>query len=166
MFYLRVDDSRPDIIFENVDLHNLAEVHSVAGGMRFQRVPEEVRQQINESAQMRVLQPDNCEIRFVTNGSESKVTLSSEGETDVTVFYGTYDGRDRYIIGREPTTISLVPQERLLNLDRKWWAGQPFSPHLRHLSLRTRLRRLYSGADRLGHRIPRAVSEHAGVSHG
>ena len=118
------------MIYENVELHNVAEIQPVNGGARLQRVPEDVRKHLNKGAQMRVLQPDNCEIRFVSDSLETHVTLSSEGETDVTVFHGTFDGRERYIIGRKPTTIRLCPQNRLQKLDRRWWEDQPFSPRV------------------------------------
>lgn len=121
------------MIYENVELHNVAEIYPVNGGMRLQRVPEDVRQHLNERAQMRVMQPDNCEIRFVSDSVESFVTLSSEDETDVTVFHGTFDSRERYTIGREPTTIRLYPQDRLQRLDRCWWENLPFSPNVRRV---------------------------------
>ena len=127
------------MIYENVQLHNVAETQSVGGGARLQRVPEEVRTQLNEAAQMRVLQPDNCEIRFVSDSVESHVTLSSEGETDVTIFYGTFDGRERHTIGRQPTTLCIRPQDRLQKLDRRWWGDQPRAHHrsASHLAGRT-----------------------------
>ena len=40
------------MIFENVELHNVAEVRRANGGMRLQRVPEDVRLQLNEGAQI------------------------------------------------------------------------------------------------------------------
>ncbi|MBD3180851.1 hypothetical protein GF312_01065 [Candidatus Poribacteria bacterium] len=99
------------MIFENVELHNIAEVQPVEGknGVRLQRVPESVRVNLNEGAQMRVLQPDNGEIRFVSNGSPVKVVLSSTGETDVTLFYGDFDGRQRFVVGGEPIIIQVGP---------------------------------------------------------
>ena len=121
------------MIFENVELHNVAEIRPVAGGMRLQRVPEDVRRQLNDVAQIRVLQPANGEIRFVSDAAETQVTLSSEGETSVAVFYGPFDGRERHTIGREPTTIRLALPERLQKLERRWWRNQPFSPHVRRL---------------------------------
>ncbi len=121
------------MIYGNVELHNVAETQPVNGGARLQRVPEDVRKHLNEVAQMRVLQPDNCEIRFVSDSVESHITLSSEGETDVTIFHGTFDGRERYIIGRQPTTIRLCPEDRLRKLDRRWWGDQPFAPSVRRV---------------------------------
>ncbi len=116
------------MLCDNFELHNVAATTPVSGGLRLQRVPEKVRKELNESAQMRVLQPDNCEIRFVGNHEESRVTLSSEGKTDISVFYGVFDGRDRYTIGPVPTTIRLRLPERLRELDRRWWKDQPFAP--------------------------------------
>ena len=72
-----------------VELHNVAETRLAAGGVSLQRVPETVRSQLNPSAQMRVRQPDNVEIRFVCEGPV-RVTLSSEGETDAVVFLGRW----------------------------------------------------------------------------
>jgi hypothetical protein len=121
------------MIYDDVELHNVAGIQPVNGGVRLQRVPEDVREHLEEGAQMRVMQPDNCEIRFVSDSAESHVTLSSEGETDVTVFNGTFDERARYTIGQEPTTIRLCPQDRVQRLDRKWWKDQPFAPNVRRV---------------------------------
>ncbi len=121
------------MIFENVELHNVAEIRSVGGGVRLQRVPEVVRSALNEGAQMRVLQPDNCEIRFVSEAPESYVTLSSEGETDVTVFYGAFDTRERCVLGPQPTRLRVGVEDRLQRVDRRWWQDQPFSPHVRRI---------------------------------
>ena len=129
-----------NVIYENVELHNVAEIQPVNGGARLQRVPEDVRKHLNEAAQMRVLQPDNCEVRFSSDSVESHVTLSSEGETDVTVFHGTFDSRERHIVGRQPTTICLCPPDRLQQLGRRWWEDQPFAPSVRRVVLGGRRR--------------------------
>ena len=121
------------MIYDNVELHNVAEVRPVNGGARLQRVPEDVRQHLNEAAQMRVLQPDNCELRFVSASPETLVTLSSEEESDVAVFHGVFDGRERHILGPQPTTLRICPQERLRQLDRRWWQDQPFAPQVERL---------------------------------
>jgi len=118
------------VIHENVELHNVAELRPAGGGLRPQRVPEEVRLQLNEAAQQRVLQPDNCELRFVCESGDARVTLSSEGQTEVTVFYGTFDARRRHLVGREPVTISQPGPERLKDLDRRYWKDLPFAPQV------------------------------------
>ena len=145
------------MIYENVELQNVAETQRVGGGARLQRVPEMVRRELNEAAQMRVLQPDNCEIRFVSDSSESEVTLSSEGESDVTIFYGTFDGRERHLVGPEPVTIRLSPPDRLRKLDRCWWDNQPFSPGVRRVIFGSRRRDpvILHGVEGRGIRQPR-----------
>jgi hypothetical protein len=122
------------MIHENIELYNTAETFSSAtGGIGIQRVPEAIRRELNPVAQMRVRQPENCEIRFVSDSLESSVTLSSEGVADVTVFYGSFDGQDRYTIGQQPTTIPLQPPKRLQQLKQRWWRDHAFSPHVRRL---------------------------------
>lgn len=121
------------MIYQNIELHNVAGIQPVKRGVRIQRVPEDVRKHLEEAARMRVMQPDNCEIRFVSSSAETYVTLSSEGKTNVTIFNGSFDERTRYTIGPEPTTIRLCPQNRLQKLDRKWWKDQPFSPKVRRV---------------------------------
>ena len=98
------------MIYSNVELHNVAEAVPVGDGVRFLRVPENVQQHLNPVAQMRVTQPDCCEIRFKADGPV-KVTLSSEGFTKVTPFFGVFDSRTRFMVrycwtGRGPGTAS------------------------------------------------------------
>ena len=90
------------MIHDCVELHNVAELHYEArrGGHRLQRVPEVVRNALNPGAQLCVLQPDNAEIRYVASGP-SKVTLSSHGQTRVSVFFGAFDSYQR---DRRPRT--------------------------------------------------------------
>jgi len=118
-----------------VELHNVAEVLPLpAGGARLLRAPESLRAAVNETAQMRLLQPDNCEVRFVCDWSKpAYVTVSSEGQTGAELFYGCFDARERWTIGREPTTLRIAPGERIRRLDRRWWADMPFAPCVRRI---------------------------------
>jgi len=123
------------MIHGNVELHNVAEVTPAAGGgVRLQRMPEAVRLKLNPGAQMRTLQPDNAEIRFVSNGP-ARVTLASEGQTDVTVFHGVFDGRQRVVATQQPATVHVSTPGRLGQLDRAYWSEQPFAPQVVRLVL-------------------------------
>jgi hypothetical protein len=129
------------MMYENVELHNVAEVRRVDGSaVRLQRVPEDVRLKLNDGAKMRMLQPDNAEIRFLSDGPQTRVTLSSEGETDVALFHGTFDGRQRFVISREPTTVEVQPHPQLAQLDPSYWRDLPFSPGVFRLVLGGRRR--------------------------
>jgi lysophospholipase L1-like esterase len=125
------------MIYKNVEPHNVAEVQHVpqSEGVRLQRVPESVRCTLNEGAQMRMLQPDTTEIRFLAEGPTCRVTLSSEGQTRVTVFHGLFDGRQRFIIGSVPQTIEITLPDRLQQLDRAYWREMAFSPRVYRLIL-------------------------------
>jgi len=117
------------MIHDNIELHNVGDVQSVPGvaGLRLQRVPEQVRRHLNEAAQMRMLQPDNIEIRFVAEGT-ARLTLSSEGESKATVFCGLFDYMQRFMIGPEPQTLELDINPSLAELDQAYWADMSFSP--------------------------------------
>ncbi len=123
------------MIYENVEFHNVAEVQSSKQhpGVRLQRVPEQVRLKLNPGAQMRMLQPDGMEIRFLFDGPCCRVTLSSEGETKVTVFHGLFDGRQRFLIGRQAQTIEINRPVLLDKLRSK--EKMAFSPMVTRLLL-------------------------------
>ena len=119
------------MIFKNLEFHNVGELRAVPDGRgwRLQRVPENVRLALNEGAQMRVLQPDACEIRFTADGP-SRLTLSSEGQTKVTVFCGLFDSRQRFLIGPQPQTIEIATPETLAQLAPTYCRDMAFSPRV------------------------------------
>jgi len=131
------------MIYENVELHNVADIKTISdhGGIRLQRVPENVRLKLNQGAQMRMLQPDNAEIRFLSDGEVTPITLSSEGQTDVTLFYGVFDGRQRFVVTKKPITINIpLPSLQLRELDSQYWSNLAFSPRVFRLILGGRRR--------------------------
>lgn len=125
------------MIYKNVELHNIEEVTQVPGkdGVRLQRVPESVRVHLNEGAQWRMLQPDSAEIRFLADSPTTRITLSSEGETKATVFFGLFDGRQRFVIGAVPQTIEITYSENLAQLEHSLWDKMSFSPRVIRLIL-------------------------------
>lgn len=120
------------MIYENVELHNVAEVRSVPGrdGVRLQRCPESVRTALNEAAQIRMLNPDTAELRFIADSPTCRITLSSEGQTRATVFHGLFDSRQKFIIGNDPQTIEVAMPGSLLALDEAYWREMSFSPRV------------------------------------
>lgn len=119
------------MIHEHVELHNVASVRYEAShdGNVLQRVPESVRRELNPAAQLCMLQPDNAEIRYIANGP-SQVTLSSYGTTRVSVFFGTFDSNVRALIGSNPQTIDIVPNDILEKLPSRYTSEMPFSPRV------------------------------------
>ena len=125
------------MILQHVELHNIAEARPIAGryGLRLQRVPENVRLCLNDKAQERMLSPACAEIRFVSESPTTRLTLSSEGVTDVVPFFGVFQARQRFTIGQEPQTISVTMPDRLPHLDPALCTGMPFTPHVVRLML-------------------------------
>lgn len=120
------------MIHSNVELHNIAEARSIPEreGVRLQRVPEDVRLKLNPGAQNRMLSPANAEIRFVSEGHDVRITLSSEDATSMVVFYGAFQSNERYTITRETTTIELTRPDRLRLLPPDFSEEMPFSHHV------------------------------------
>ena len=119
------------MIYQNVELHNVAEVRPVAsGGVRLQRVPEQVRLGLNEKAQERVLNPDCAEIRFLSDGPVARIALSSEEMTEAILFHGDFQSPGRITISQEVQTIEVTTPERLLMLDASFREQMAFSPRV------------------------------------
>ncbi len=108
------------MIHDNVEFHNVAELREVEGrdGLRVQRVPEDVRLCLNTGAQERMLSPAGSEIRFVSAGNKVNVTLSSPGgSAEVIPFFGPFQGKERFQIGKEPKTLELTYPDRLKSIE-------------------------------------------------
>lgn len=145
------------MIYQNVELHNIAEVKTIPGweGVRLQRVPEDMRVKLNPGAQERYLNPDGGEIRFVCDGEKAVVTLSSAEETDVIIFNGLFQAQ-KIKLTKEKQEIELSIPERLAKLDKKYWKDMPFSPNVYRLVLGGPLRSsiFFHGAEGEGLKPP------------
>ncbi len=127
------------MIHDNVEFHNVGELRKVEGlaGLRVQRVSEDVRLCLNARAQERMLSPAGSEIRFVSEGDQVNVTLSSPGgSAEVIPFFGPFQGQGRFHIGKEPKTLKLTYPERLKTIEPDALRGQPFSRDVWRLTLR------------------------------
>lgn len=100
---------------DDVEFHNVAELQAVEGadGLRPQRVPESIREGLNETARERVRLPSNVELRFVADGPATVTLSCPTGESEATVFYGPFQGRETFHLDDEPTEITVEPHERL-----------------------------------------------------
>ena len=110
------------MLYKNALLHGIGEIRQLpdSTALRLQRVPESVRDGLEDPARAKVLNPGGAEIRFVLGvdgkrRATCRVTLSSdEGEGTVQLFNGTFDRRDAfYTIGSEPITIEVTMPDDL-----------------------------------------------------
>jgi len=129
----RSKPGRGNMQYENVILHNTEEANEVEGrdGLRLQRVPESVRVELNPSAQEKMLNPDNAEIRFRLRSGPVKLTLSSEGHTDAVVLFGQFQANGEFVrLTDQKQTIEITLPERLAQLDPQHCEGMTFNPRV------------------------------------
>jgi len=97
--------------YRNLELHNINDVREAAwppNTYRLQRLPEDVRLQLNEGAQGRALSASNAEIRFVCEGPFKVHLRTPNGEDRFQVAFGPFLWRDFPIsdclveVGRPP----------------------------------------------------------------
>ncbi len=124
------------LIHDNIGFHNVAELHDDGDGLRLQRVPELVRQQLNENAAARMLAAAGTEIRFVSTADRICITLSATGDAELIPFFGPLQGKERFQIPAERTIFEIERPERLKMMDERTQTGLWFSPDVWRLTLR------------------------------
>jgi len=124
------------MIYQNVEFHNVAETFQApGGGLGLLRVPQSVREHLNEGAKYRVAQPAGAEIRFVSDGPV-KVTLSCPQEPALAViFFGGFRHGAPITIGREKQTIDIPPMDRFDEILAEVKQDMPFSHRVRRVML-------------------------------
>lgn len=102
--------------YDNISFHNVEDLCRVEGrqGLRIQRVPEDLRAQINEGSQHMMLSPTaNVELRFILESDVVEIVLSKSGGVPLKmiVFWGEHQTLEQYEIQEEVTIISLKVNE-------------------------------------------------------
>ena len=120
------------MIHGSVELHNVAELRDMEdGGVRFQRVPEDVRLGLNEHAQERMLDVVGSEIRFVIENGSATVDLHAvSAETCAQVFYGDFQSGRIEMIGPERKSLTIEPPAWFMSLDPEQLGRLSFSPRV------------------------------------
>lgn len=136
------------MIYDNVLLHNVEEIIPVDGGVRLQRIPENIRIQLNERAQERMRCARGMEIRFLSEDDTVKVRLMAEnGRCEIIPFIGGFQTPAEYRISAgEEAVIELKYPDRLKQLDTSKLPAMPFSTRLWRLTL-TGERVIYKGIE-------------------
>lgn len=125
------------MIHDCIEFHNVAELFlDEKEGLRLQRVPESVRQHLNDRAQMKMLAAAATEIRFAADGDRVTVRLSSEEGCELIPFFGPLQGKDRIRIEPEARDIEITVPERFEDVDLSAFGGSAFSTNVWRLTLR------------------------------
>ncbi|WP_168735942.1 GDSL-type esterase/lipase family protein [Cohnella fermenti] len=118
--------------YEQVELHNVVAVENnqLCPGLLLQRFPETVRASMSERGRFISQQASGCEIRFVTEANQFRLSLSSvEGSGDVMIFQGDYFHSHHSLSGSDGA-IKTIHLENKLNpagIDPAAMTGQRFS---------------------------------------
>jgi lysophospholipase L1-like esterase len=126
------------MIYDNVELHNVVATVAVPGkpGVRMQRVPDDVRQHLNELANHIALSPTSCEVRFVTDALAPRVTLHSDTHHEfVHVAQGDFLQNEVMIEPGETKTIELQASEDLRRMVQVDAGRTAFAPTVWRLRL-------------------------------
>lgn len=108
------------MIYENVELHNIAEtVETWNGGRELRRVPESVRSALNDGAKERSRAATNAEIRFTCSGP-ARVRLSSAGASHYYVAHGDFIEQTPYPLTTSPMTIEVSIPDGLRRLKDRY----------------------------------------------
>lgn len=131
------------MIYQNVKLHNVAELMTDdRPGVVFSRVPNRVRERLNENARKRALNGAGVELRFNLKGDEAVITLQTESAERIPpkgvaeIFYGDFQGHYEVtpcLVRPEPTRLVVRrPPEQPMELAKRLHAegGLRFDPAL------------------------------------
>jgi len=121
------------VVFDNISFHNVDELNKGPDGYVLQRVPEELRIQLNENARNKMQIPASVELRFVSTDDTVRVTLSCpEGRAVAVPFWGPFQGSDPITVGPSPEPVAITVPERLNDADLDAIETE-FSPRVRRL---------------------------------
>lgn len=123
---------------DDVQLHNVGAAVPTDDGVRLDRLPESVREPLNDKATENYRRPTGVEIRFVPEGTV-EVTLSCpDGESEVTPYWGPFetDPADHVTVGAEPTTVEMTFPDHLGDVAPEHLSGGYFAPEVGRLVLR------------------------------
>ena len=148
------------LVWQDVLLHNIAEVQEQAGETVLLRVPERIRERLNPRAQPRPFEPWGVELQYVADSTSLSLEISSTGESRVTVYQGDFLGPQTHVIDRERKILSISRHERM-SLTSGIPDAWTYSPAVTRIALQGDPVRLHS-VESGGHRPPRGEEVPAG----
>jgi len=101
------------VCWNNTLLHNVAEILPTNDGLRLLRVPDSVRVQLNERAQIRPFEPWGVELQCVVNSGQLLLEVSSAGQSRASVHHGDFLDPKTWIFGRERCLLTVESHERM-----------------------------------------------------
>ncbi|WP_276255894.1 SGNH/GDSL hydrolase family protein [Halomontanus rarus] len=125
------------MIYDDIAFHNVAELRETSdGGRLLQRVPEHVREHLNDDARKRMRVPATGELRFVTDEETVRLVLSSpDGPATAVPFWGPFQAGEPVTIGTDPEPVELSYPDTLAEIGPETFADRHISPRVWRLRL-------------------------------
>jgi lysophospholipase L1-like esterase len=103
------------MLYKNILFHNVAELIEEDGGLLINRIPENVRLKLNQSAVSAARQTAGCELRFNLKSQEGKITLLSNGIVEV--YQGAFQ-KTIHLIDNKTITIPIALPGNIKHLNK------------------------------------------------
>lgn len=106
------------MVYKNVELWNVAEVFEKEDGLLLSRIPEKVREKLNENAKLRAFMPAGSEIRFNLKSAKVKIVIKGIGGNGICeVFFGNFFN-SWCLIDETPKIIEITYPQNIEKLEK------------------------------------------------
>jgi len=66
--------------YRNIEFYNVEEIFKKSNGLQLSRIPERVREKLNDNAKTRAIMPAGCELRFNLKSEKAKIVVKADKE--------------------------------------------------------------------------------------
>ncbi len=123
------------MIYKNIEFHNVEEIFEREDGLQLSRIPENLREKLNENAKTRALMAAGCELRFNLKSEKAEITLkkiesvyTEDGICEV--YFGDFFNSWFYI-NENPKKIEIIYPPNIEKLEKlRKEKNLPFDPKL------------------------------------
>lgn len=124
------------MVFENIEFYNVAEIIKKETWFEIIRIPEKLKNKLNENLKLRASMAAGCELRFKLKSKKAKIILSAVDNSSFNgiceVYFGNFFG-NWYFIDRKPNPIEIqisIPEniDKLVKIAKE--TKLPFDPNL------------------------------------
>ena len=68
------------MIYKNIEFYNVEEIFEKEDGIQLSRIPERIREKLNDNAKTRAIMPAGCELRFNLKSEKAKIVMKADME--------------------------------------------------------------------------------------
>lgn len=108
------------MIYKNIEFYNVEEIFEKPDGLQLSRIPEKVREKLNDNAKTRSFMPAGCELRFNLKSEKAKIIMKASMEIVwrngiCEIYFGDFFERWHFI-SESPSVIEIQYPQNLEKL--------------------------------------------------